>query len=396
MINSHLEIDVSALRHNVDVLRGASGRAGQLLCAMVKGNAYGHGLLVASQAFVHAGVDWLGIGELDEARQLREAGIHTPTYCVCPVFAGQAEDVVALDVRVNVVDQELVAALDRAALAVGKTARVHIKVETGTNRQGVAAEAAVKLADEIGRREGVVLEGCSTHFADIEDTTDHGFAQQQAARFRDAVAEIRRSVARAGGDPERLLAHASNTAALLLWPDAHDDLLRFGIGAYGMWPSKETYISARSLGRAPFDLRPALRWVTAIAQVKDVAAGQFVGYGRTFRTVRPSRIAILPIGYYDGYDRGLSGVGAVLVAGQRAPVVGRIAMNMVAIDVTDNAFAEVGAEVVLLGEQAGSAGTDRISASEIASLLGTIHYEVTTRIHPRLPRKAVGASAGRA
>ena len=387
---SHVEVRTAALAHNVQVLRAAAGdRDDQLLCAMVKGNAYGHGLLLAARAFVDAGVHWLGVGELEEARQLREAGLVVPLYCVCPVPPRQAEHAVALQVRVNVVDSALVEALSAAAGRRGACAPIHLKIETGTNRQGVRIDDAVALARRIVADPHLRLEGCSTHFADIEDTTDHRFAKQQLRRFRDAITALRAVLSDHGQDPAALLPHASNTAAALLWPDVHGRLLRFGIGAYGMWPSKETFVSAQLLGRQRFDLQPALCWKTEIAELKRIAAGSWVGYGRTFRAVRPSTIGILPIGYYDGYDRGLSNVAEVLVGGQRARVIGRVAMNMTAIDVTDNPAAQVGSEVVLLGSQRGEQGADEVSAAEMASWLGTIHYEVTTRIHPRLPRVPV-------
>jgi alanine racemase len=387
---SSVEIDAAALQRNVEALRAAApGERPRKLCVMVKGNAYGHGTRVAARAFAAAGVHWLGIGELAEAAELRAAGISLPTYCVCPVIPAQAQHAVALDVRVNVCGQALVEALSSAAANQSKQARVHIKLETGTNRQGVDLAKATALARRVVADPNLLLEGCSTHFADIEDTTDHAFARRQLSRFHEAIAAVRDVLSQHGREPGDLLAHASNTAAVLLWPDVHGDLLRFGIGAYGMWPSKETFVSAQTLGRGRIELQPALRWKTLIAQLKDVEAGQWVGYGRTFRTVRATRLGILPVGYYDGYDRGLSNVSEVLVAGQRARVVGRVAMNMVAIDVTDNQHAQEGSEVVLLGDQAGESGSDRITTTEMAGWLGTIHYEVTTRINPRLPRVVV-------
>ncbi len=400
-----VEVDTTALTHNIEVLRcaagndagaAAGGATGQrpLLCAMVKGNAYGHGLLVAARAFVAAGVDMLGVGDVGEAVALREAGIELPLLAVCHVSPAQMDDAVACDLELTVYDAQTVIAASAAAHAAGRPERpmrLHLKVETGTHRQGINATDAAEQARLILRTPGVWLAGASTHFADIEDTTDHRFAQTQLTRFRSAVAEIRAEIAAAGSDPSQLLAHASNTAALLLWPEVCGHLVRFGVGAYGLWPSKETRVSARDLGRASVDLRPALTWKTRIVQLRSVAAGQWVGYGRTWRTVRASRLAVLPVGYYDGYDRGLSNVAQVLLGGQRAPVVGRVAMNMIVVDVTDAAQAEVGDEVILLGSQAcvDDGESERIRADEMAAWLGTIHYEVVTRINERIPRVAV-------
>jgi len=398
-----VEVDTDALSHNIELLRrAANGAVGTgdeaaprpVLCAMVKGNAYGHGLLVAARAFVAAGVDMLGVGDVGEAVALRQAGIDVPLMAVCHISPAQMDDAVACDLELTVYDSQTVIAASAAVHAAGRPdrpLRLHLKVETGTHRQGLKPDQIAELARLVLRTPGVWLAGASTHFADIEDTTDHRFAHVQLRRFAAAVADIRAEIAAAGSDPERLLAHASNTAALLLWPDVCGHLVRFGIGAYGLWPSKETRVSARQLGRAPVDLRPALTWKTRILHLKPVAAGQWVGYGRTWRTVRASRLAVLPIGYYDGYDRGLSNVGQVLVGGQRAPVVGRVAMNMVVIDVSDAAEVQVGDEVILLGSPSSvdDRESDRIRADEMAAWLGTIHYEVVTRINERIPRVAV-------
>ncbi len=390
-----VEVSTGTLQANARLLVEAAtvdGRAPRS-CAMVKGNAYGHGLVLAARAFAAAGVDWLGVADVREARDLRAAGVSTPLFAVCHVSPEQAAFAVAQDLRLTVYDADTVAAAAAAARAQGRTARLHVKLETGTNRQGLRHDDALALCRRVLATEGATLEGLSTHFADIEDTTDHRFAHRQLARFEAGVTAVRGLVSAAGLDPTGLVAHASNSAAVLLWPEVSLDLVRFGIGAYGLWPSKETFLSAQQLGRRPIGLAPALTWKTVIAQVKDVPAGEWVGYGRTFRAVRPTRLAILPVGYYDGYDRGLSGVAQVLVGGQRAPVVGRVAMNMCAVDVSDSPRAEAGDEVVLLGAQApqgdAEGEADRISAGELAGWLGTIHYEVVTRIHERIERREV-------
>ncbi len=392
---SWLEIDAAALAHNVRALASAVRAEGPppLTCAMVKGNAYGHGLIESSRVFAAAGVDWLGVGELAEVRRLRRAGLATPLYCVNYLAADQVAEAVGSDVRFVIYDPDVVAAAAAAARTQGRVARLHLKVETGTHRQGLDAPAAAVLAARIAADPHLHLEGIATHFADVEDTTDHRFAHDQLRRFEAAVSSIRVAVAALNPAAPAPLAHASNTAAVLLWPDrVGADLIRFGIGAYGMWPSAETYVSRAHLDQGQLELWPALTWKTRIAQIRDVPTGAWVGYGRTFEASRDSRIAVLPVGYYDGYDRGLSNTGQVLVGGKRAPVVGRVSMNMIAVDVTDSPHAHVGAEVVLLGRQAAQHGGpgDEISARRMASWLGTIHYEVTTRIHERLPRRVVG------
>jgi alanine racemase len=391
-----VEVSRSALHHNVAVLREAArhGREGPppTLCAMVKGNAYGHGLLLAARTLIDAGVDWLGVHDLQEIEALRADGIAAPLYQVGWLPPEQVARAVELGVRLCVYDPAVVDAAAAAAARLGVRGRLHVKVETGNNRQGLRETEAVQLAVRIGRDPNLVLEGLSTHFADIEDTTDHAFAQSQLGRFRSTVAAVRQALdLPPEGDPrDTLLPHASNTAAVLLWPEVCGALVRCGIGVYGLWPSKETLLSVRQLGKTPVSLRPALTWKTRIAQVRAVPPGEWVGYGRTFRATRAMRLAILPVGYYDGYDRGLSNCGKVLVAGQRAPVVGRVAMNMIALDVTDSPRAQAGDEVVLLGAQVASEGPgDRIAAEEMAAWIGTIHYEVVTRINDRIVRRLV-------
>ena len=386
--NTWIDIDGSALAHNIAVLRSASRRAGgePILAVMVKGNAYGHGLLPASRALLAAGVHWLAVHDLSEVHALREAGIAAPIYVVGYLSPAQARVAVQLDARFVLYDADVLAAAADEARARNLTARVHVKIETGNNRQGLRHDAALALCRLVAQTPGALLEGLATHFADIEDTTDHRFANSQLERFRQTVDAIHAAL----GLTEPLLVHASNSAALLLWPNVVGKMARFGIAAYGLWPSKETWLSACQLGQTPVELRPALTWKTVIAQIHDVPAGEYVGYGRTWRAVRPTRVAVLPIGYYDGYDRGLSNIGKVLIGGVRAPVIGRVAMNMTMIDVTDSAVAQVGSEVVLLGSQACGAEIEQISADEMAGWLGTIHYEVVTRIAEHIDRRLVG------
>lgn len=392
---SHVEVSRSAIRHNLEVLRTASREGGHepLLCVMVKGNAYGHGLLPAAAAFLDAGVDWLGTHDLGEIEQLRAAHPGAEIYNVGYLTPIQAARAAQLGARLVVYDEAVVDAVAARAEHGGQPGRLHVKVETGNNRQGLRHDQAVALAVRIGRDPRLVLEGLTTHFADVEDTTDHAFARQQLSRFEACAASVRQALdlPPAGHPQDRLLTHCSNSAALLLWPEVSGQLVRFGIAAYGLWPSKETLLSVRMLGKMPVELRPALTWKTTIAQVRTVPAGEYVGYGRSFRAVRDTRVAVLPIGYYDGFDRSLSNLGQVLVAGQRARVIGRVAMNMVTIDVTDAGPVQAGDEVVLLGTQPQRQGDtdDRISADEMAGWAGTIHYETVTRIAEHVPRLMV-------
>jgi alanine racemase len=263
-------------------------------------------------------------------------------------------------------------------LSLGRRAHLHIKLETGTNRQGVELEQAIALARFIKRSRNLLLEGYSTHFANIEDTLDRSYPQQQMERYQTMVGKLERLGL---GAP---LTHTACTAAAIVFPQTRRSLVRLGIGLYGLWPSRETMLSAGSL--YPWlKLQPVLSWKTRVAQVKEVPSGSYVSYGCTYRTTRRSRLAVLPVGYYDGYDRKLSNTAHVLIRGRRAPIRGRVCMNLCVADVTDIPGVKIEDEVVLLGSQ----GKERLSAEQLASWIGTINYEVVTRINPLLPRVVV-------
>ncbi|MBP7147318.1 MAG: alanine racemase [Acidobacteria bacterium] len=376
---SWLEIDLGAVRDNVRAFAARLAPPSRLV-AVVKSDAYGHGMALVAPAALEAGAAWLAAGGLVEGIALRQlVGPAVPILLLNHVPAADAGAAVEHDLRLTLYDADALPALSRAALRLGRTARVHVKIETGTNRQGLPVSRALDLARLAGAIPGLELEGISTHFADIEDTTDHAYAERQLAAFAAAVARFRDE----GIEPP--LVHAACSAATILFPETHFQLARAGIGIYGLWPSRETLVSARERGISAFRLRAAMTWKCLVAQVKDVAAGSFVGYGRTWRATRPSRIAVLPVGYYEGYARALSGRAHVLLHGQRAPVVGRICMNMCMVDVTDIAQAQAGDVAVLLGGD----GEEAIRAEDLATWASTIHYEIVSRIHPSLPRIAV-------
>lgn len=361
-----LEVDSAALRHNARQLRALVLPPARLL-AVVKANGYGHGLELAARAFIAGGADVLGVHALDEALRVRRAGLDAPVLVLGPLTTGEVAAAAAADCDLTVGSPEGVQAVVAAARE-GLAIRVHLKVETGVNRQGVREEDLAAAVAALDAAPGVRLVGLSSHFADIEDTTDHGFAHRQQARF-DAF--VSRLADLGHGDVCR---HMSCSAAAVLWESSHRDLARVGIAAYGVWPSRETLVSARLAGRQDLDLRPAMTWKVGLAQVKTVPAGETVGYGRTWLAPTDSRIAILPVGYADGYPRALSGRAHVLVRGRRAPVRGRICMNLCMVDVTHVPDAVAGDDAVLLGRQ----GDDAISYEQLADWLGTIAYEVLT------------------
>ncbi len=365
-----VEVSADALKNNIENFRRIVG-PDRILCPCVKANAYGHGLVECGRVFLEAGADWLGVNALYEARALRAAGVESPIYVLGYVSLADLEEACELECRIVVYNKETIVKLGE----LGRDVRVHLKAETGNNRQGVLGEALVELAQLTGRYENIKIEGFSTHFANIEDTTDHSYADKQLSRFNEAYESLKEA------GFEIPIRHCGNSAATILFDKTRFEMVRPGISTYGMWPSNETYVAYTKEVGDGFKLMPAFTWKTKIAQIKTVAPGEQIGYGCTFKTSHETRLAILPVGYYDGYDRGLNGA-HVLIHGKLAPVRGRICMNIIMVEVTDIPEASLEDEVVLMGRQ----GDEEISAELFASWAGTINYEVTTRVNERIPR----------
>lgn len=371
---SYVKIDLDALEHNIRTMK-AGLAPGARFGAVVKSNAYGHGLSLCWRAFLKGGADYFCVDSLHEAYDLRNDVCESPIFVMGHIPPVHAAETVQARVLAMVYDKAQVQALGEAANAARSLQELMIKMETGTQRQGLKIDEALELASMIARYPYLKITGLATHFANIEDTTDHSFARQQFETFNEAL----RQFASAGYTD--LMGSIANSAATILWSKTHLGLTRAGITCYGMWPSTESYASAQILNKS-IELKPALQWETAIAQVKMVAEGSVVGYGCTFRCTHPTRLAILPVGYYDGYPRALSNLGYALVGGRRAPIRGRICMNMCMVDVTDIPEAKAGDIAVLLGQQ----GTECISAETIASWARSINYEITTQIQSSVPR----------
>lgn len=369
------EVDLAALEHNARALRSLVS-PGARLAIVVKSDAYGHGLEVCGRTFAAAGADGLVVNTPGEAQRLRAAGVSGPLYLCGPVRPAQAGLVVATGARPVVYDRAAAAALGAAAVAAGRTVGVHLKVETGTQRQGVAGDEVVAFARWLVALPGVELEGLCTHFADVEDGENHRFARAQLA----ALEEARQGLRAAG--IKVALCHAASSAAALLIPESRLDLVRVGIAAYGLWPSGgvERLAAARGVDA---QLQPALSWHARVAQVRQVPAGASVGYGRTCYLGGPGRqLAVLPVGYYEGLGRRRSNSGHVLVRGQTAPVRGRVCMNMAMVEVTGIPGVGAGDTATLIGRD----GAAAIDAAQAATWAGTIPYEAVACIHPSVPR----------
>jgi alanine racemase len=365
-LSAWAEVDLDAIRANLSVVRGLVP-AGTKVLLTVKADAYGLGARAVAKASEDAGVDMLGVATLDEGIELRQAGIRTPILILSPTLAGEADEIVRFDLRSSVVTVEGARALSDAAARAGRRAIVHVEVDTGMGRAGVSEADARAFLDAITRLPAIGLEGLFTHFP-VSNENDLAFTKGQADRFTALVAALR------AGGLEIPLTHAANSAALLNAPYAHFDMVRPGLIVYGFAPYTPLPASAA--------VRPAMTLRTRVLQVRDFAPGHGVSYGRTFVTQRTARIAVIAIGYGHGYSRLLSNRGFVLLRGRRAPVVGRVTMDVTMVDVTDVPGAAVGDEVVLFGSQGGAS----IPVEEVAAWQDTVNYEVTCMIGRRVAR----------
>lgn len=366
----HAHVDLGALRHNLALLRGRTAPGARLLAA-VKADAYGHGLLPVARALAAAGTDAFGVATAAEALALRAAGIAGDVLLFGPVRAGIPE-LVAADVALTVAAPADLEAI--AGARAGSPARVHVKVDTGMGRLGLGPVDARGLIADVARSPVAALEGVWTHLAsaDEPDAGEPGSAtDRQVAAFADLLARLERE----GLRPR--LAHAANSAGVLVRPDAHLDLVRPGIALYGQAPSAW-------LARRVPELRPVLRVDAPVTFVKRVAAGTPISYGGTWVAPRDTVIATVRMGYADGYPRTLSSVAEAGHRGRRVPVVGRVCMDQLMLDLGPGGGAEAGERVDLV---AGDAPT----AFELAAAAGSFTYELLTRIGPRVVRRYHGA-----
>lgn len=371
-----IEIENSAPDWNLRQLKSCSANESILFCAVVKSNAYGHG--VREIASLLPSADWFAVNSLDEGLELRRYGITRPILLLGHVLMERLSEAVDADLRLTVYNIETLEKLEEI-LQKDTTCRIHVKIETGTGRQGTLPENVPEFLRRAAGIPGIEIEGLSTHFANIEDTLNHEFAEKQLDIFRKVVETVRKS----GISPSVI--HTACTAATILFPETHFNMLRTGIGLYGLWPSRETFLSAQANGILVPDLRPVLSWKTRIAQIKEFPAGSYIGYGCTYRTNRKTKLGVLPVGYADGYDRKCGNSAHVLVRGKRAPILGRVCMNLVMVDLTDIPEASLEDTAVLLGKD----GDESITAEMMAEWVGTINYEIVTRISPFMPRVIV-------
>jgi len=367
-----LEIDAAALANNVAAVKRRLA-PGCLLAAVVKANAYGHGAVPTTQALLVAGADRCAVATLGEGRELRVGGVSAPVLVLGYAPGHLAAAAVRDDITLTVMDVETAQAIDATAAALGTRAVVHVKVNTGMNRLGIAPEDAPEFLHALASLRHVTVEGIFTHFATSD--TDRAFAREQFARFDAMLARL----AAMGLRPP--LAHAANSAAILTMPETHLEMVRCGIALYGLDPDVDDT-------PLPEDFVPALSWKAEIAQVRRLGPGDAVSYGREFVAAQPMTVATIPVGYADGFPRRPLTWGSVLVHGEFAPILGRVCMDQCVIDVTAQAArgpVRQGDEAVLIGRQ----GSRELSAAEAGRRIETINYDVVSRILARVPRVMV-------
>lgn len=359
-----VEVDLEAIRDNVRALDAVS--PGAEVMGVVKGYAYGHGNPQSALAMLQGGATRLGVARVAEAIHLRQAGIEAPIHVLTEPPVAAAPAMVEHGVTATVYTPAFAEALSESAARADAVVPVHLKVDTGMHRVGVAADDAVPMAKAVDAMDGLELEGVWSHLA-VADVKDHPFTRIQIDVYRKVIEDVERA------GIEVRVRHLANSAATMSDPETHFDLVRCGIAAYGLWPSTDL------LGA--LDLRPALELKARVTLSKLVAAGEGVSYGLTYAVQDESHIATVIAGYADGYDRRLSNRADVLIDGARYRVAGTVCMDQLMVD--------LGPEQVPVGTIAtliGADGRDRISAEELAVHVGTINYEVTTRIPSRVPR----------
>ncbi len=368
-----LEIDLSALAVNIGELRARIGPR-RLLYAVVKANAYGHGAELIAPAAIEAGVDRLAVAAVNEAISLRDAGVRVPILLLGYTPPELAETLLEYDLSVSVYEARAALAFAEIAARAGRSLTVHLKVDTGMHRLGIDPAEAPGLCAMFPEYPNLRLEGIYTHFS-TADETDKAYSRMQLRRFNDLLEQL----VRAGCRPP--IAHAANSAATVHLPEAHLDAVRCGILLYGLSPSDEV--------PAPPKMKPILSWKARIAQVRSLNAGEPVSYGNSWRAPGPRTVAIVPVGYADGFPRSPRTWKSVLIRGRELPVVGRICMDHVFVDVTELVVSgspvSRDEEVVLIGTQLGAA----ISVEDAAARLKTNNYEVASRLMARLPRIAI-------
>jgi len=351
------EINLDAIANNVKNIKQLIGEKKELM-AVVKGNAYGHDILEVSSVVLKNGASRLAVARLEEGIFLRNAGITVPILVLGLTLEQQVELLVSYNITPTVCKHETIEKLSKFAVKKDKTVKVHIKVDTGMGRIGIFPDHVLDFVKKVKALKNIEIEGIFTHFS-VADEKDKTYTEEQFRKFMGVLSALKKEGIKIS------VKHVGNSATLLDFPHMWLDLVRPGISIYGLYPSTEVQNTVK--------LIPAHSFKTQIVFLKELSAGEYISYGRTYTTTkRRTKVASLPVGYADGYNRLLSNQGEVLVRGRRFPVIGRVCMDQCIIDVTNIPQVKIGDEVVLWGRQ----GQEEINVEEIAEKIGTINYEI--------------------
>lgn len=363
-----VEINLDAIKHNINEFKKCMNDENIAMMAAVKANGYGHGAVQVAKAAIAAGVSQLAVAFVDEGIELREAGITVPILILGYTPKEAAVDAIEYDIMMTVYRIEDVRHMNEVAERMGKKARIQIKIDTGMSRIGLQEEEVKPFLEEVKHMQHVKVEGIFTHYS-TADEIDKTYTMMQTKLFEEAV-----NIAEEVGLHIPFI-HSSNSAGTMELDHTFQNMVRIGIGVYGMYPSKEVNTEVVSL-------QPALKLKSKVAHVKRAKENRGVSYGNTYVTTGEEWIATVPIGYADGFSRQLSSKGYALINGVRVPIIGRVCMDQLMLDVTKVMPVKVGDEVVFYGKQ----GKEEISVEEVADMLGTINYEVTCMLDRRIPR----------
>ncbi|PIU01435.1 alanine racemase [bacterium (Candidatus Torokbacteria) CG09_land_8_20_14_0_10_42_11] len=363
-----LEIDTKAIKNNYQIFRNLIPKDCKF-CGVVKSNAYGHGLADFAKELVKLGIDFLAVDSPVEGFHLRQEGIKIPILILGYTLPTMLKKVALNNLSITVSSLSNLQILPD--LLGKKKIKIHLKLDTGMHRQGFYQDDLRKVLDFINKNKNIILEGSYTHFAAAKNPAFPQETKKQLASFQNWIKILI-------GKGYKPICHAAATAGAILYPDAHLNMVRVGIGLYGLWPSKE----AKAFALERLKLKPVMQWKTIISEIKNVSKGEQIGYDFTESVDQNSKIAILPVGYWHGYPRSLSSIGHVLVGGKRCKILGRISMDMTIINISDVPGAKVSDAVCLLGKS----GQEEISADDLAYLADTINYEIVTRINPLIKK----------
>lgn len=370
-------IDLASLAFNFRSIRAFVG-PGIGFMAVIKADAYGHGAVECGKELARLGADWLSVATLEEAVELRDAGIESPILCLGGFYLGQEHYGMGRNVTPAVFTLESAERIHRAAAELGLRAKVHLKIDTGMGRVGIPHRDLPEIADRLAALSNLDIEGAMTHFAAADAPSENDFTETQSRRFYEALDLLRAK----GIEPK--LTDLANSPGAVAHPASRAGMVRIGGILYGL---------GRDVLPTAVDspaIRPVMSLFTRLAQIKAVPAGTSIGYGRTFVTTRPSLIGTVPIGYHDGFPRALSNRGTAIVAGRPVPVAGRVSMDWVTLDLTEVPAAAIGDKVTLIGRD----GDACILAEDVAEAAGTISYEITCGIAARVPRRFLRGDSG--